>query len=84
MIQVIQKLEELGAWGLGIWIWDYKARVNDNFNLVSVINGTIIPTENTKNIANTISLMQSGSSNQTNQTTDDTIYPVGNITRCLC
>jgi hypothetical protein len=80
LFQVIEKLEELGAWGLGIWIWDYKARVNDNFNLVSIINGTIIPTENTNHITNTISMMQSWSSNQTNQTTDDTIYPVGNVT----
>jgi hypothetical protein len=83
LFQVIQKLQELGAWGLGIWIWDYKARVNDNFNLVSIINGTLIPTVNTKHINNSISMIQSGNSNQTNQTTDDTIYPVGNITNVL-
>jgi hypothetical protein len=80
LFQVIQKLQELGAWGLGIWIWDYKARVNDNFNLIEIINGTIIPTENTKQIANTISLIHSNSSNQSTDDTDDTIYPVGNVT----
>jgi Cellulase (glycosyl hydrolase family 5) len=77
LFEVIEKLQELGSWGLGIWIWDYKPRVYYNFNLITIINGTIIPTENTNNTISTISLMQSGSSNQT---TDDTIYPVGNVT----
>lgn len=70
-----QKLEELKAWGWAIWIWDYKPRDNNNFNLVKFINGTATATENLQYITNTI-LLKKSKSNQIS----DTIFPVANLT----
>lgn len=70
-----QKLEELKAWGWAIWIWDYKPRDNNNFNLVKFINGTATPTENLHYITNTILLKKSKPSQ-----ISDTIFPVANLT----
>jgi hypothetical protein len=70
-----QKLRELKAWGWAIWIWDYKTRENQNFNLVTFTNGTGNATENLNYITNVIA-----SKNLSTKQLNDTIYPVANLT----
>ena len=70
-----EKLDELKGWGWAIWIWDYKPRDNNNFNLVKFVNGTATATENLHYITNAILLKKSKSG-----LTSDTIFPVANLT----
>ena len=73
--EFVQKLQELNAWGWAIWIWDYKPRDNNNFNLVNFTNGVGTATENLYHIINAIS-SEKTMPNQIN----DTIFPVANLT----
>jgi len=72
----IEKLKELKPWGWAIWIWDYKPRENNNFNLVKFIDGTAVPTENFEYIANIDSSTKLVNFNPIH----DTISPVANFT----
>jgi hypothetical protein len=72
----MEKLKELKAWGWAIWIWDYKPRDNDNFNLVKFVNGTAVPTANFENIIKVDSSTKSHIFRQIH----DTISPVANFT----
>ena len=73
--EFVQKLQELKAWGWAIWIWDYKPRDNNNFNLVNFTNGVGHATENLYHIINAIS-----SENTMPNQINDTIFPVANLT----
>ena len=72
----IEKLQELKPWGLAIWIWDYKPRDNNNFNLVKFIDGNAAPTKNFEYLANLNPSIKLTNSSQFH----DTISPVANFT----
>jgi hypothetical protein len=74
--EYLEKLKELRPWGLAIWIWDYKPRDNNNFNLVKFIDGTAEPTKNFEYLADL-----NPSIKLTNLSgIHDTISPVANFT----
>ena len=50
----VEKFKESKLWGWAIWIWDFSARSNANYNLVSFKSGTMETSQNFDYIKNAI------------------------------
>ena len=37
--------KKAGVWGTAFWKWDYKSADTASFNLLTVNNGTLVPTQ---------------------------------------
>jgi len=43
--KILAAFKKAGMWGTAFWKWDYKAADTASFNLITVNNGTLVPTQ---------------------------------------
>ena len=65
---IVAKINELGAWGWGAWLWNLKEHSNPNYDFVDFKEDTIFTTQNFDYVKNAIS-------NYRVQGSHDTISP---------
>jgi hypothetical protein len=67
--KILAAFKKAGMWGTAFWKWDYKAADTASFNLITVNNGTLVPTQYYPVLKNSVAAIYGNSSGSNNNST---------------
>jgi len=60
--KILAAFKKAGVWGTAFWKWDYKSADTASFNLITVNNGTLVPTQYYPVLKNSVAAIYGNSS----------------------
>jgi len=67
--KILAAFKKAGMWGTAFWKWDYKAADTASFNLITVNNGTLVPTQYYPVLKNSVAAIYGNSTGSNNNST---------------
>ena len=67
--KILAAFKKAGVWGTAFWKWDYKSADTASFNLLTVNNGTLVPTQYYSVLKNSVAAIYGNSSGNNNNST---------------